>query len=123
VRLRDNDDYIEQDTSIVFKEPSMPDTHLRDRRQVIITNPLGLHLRHAAKLVAVAKSFSSDIQVVCRANTANAKSILDLVILTAECGTTIDIIAHGPDAEDAVTALADMIGAGLDCSVSRTVAA
>ncbi len=101
----------------------MTETPLRDRRQVIIIDPLGLHLRHAAKLVTLAKSFRSDIQVVCRGNTANAKSILDLVILTAECGTTLDIVAQGPDAEDAVTALTDMISAGLDGSVGRTAAA
>jgi phosphocarrier protein HPr len=101
----------------------MTETPLRDCRQVIIIDPLGLHLRHAAKLVVLAKSFSSDIRVVCRGNTVNAKSILDLVILAAECGTTLEIVAHGPDAEDADTALTDLIGTGLDGSVSRTVAA
>jgi phosphotransferase system HPr (HPr) family protein len=101
----------------------MIETPLRDHRQVIIIDPVGLHLRHAAKLVTLAKSFTSDIGVVCRGNTANAKSILDLVTLVAECGTALEIVAHGPDAEEAVTALAGMIGAGLDCSVSRTVAA
>jgi phosphocarrier protein HPr len=101
----------------------MTETSLRDHRLVIITNPLGLHLRHAAKVVVLAKSFRSDIQVVCRGNAANAKSILDLVILAAECGTTLEIVAHGPDAEDAVTALTDLILAGSDHSVSRTAAA
>jgi phosphocarrier protein HPr len=108
---------------IAFKEPPMTETPLRDRRQVILLDPLGLHLRPAAKLVVLAKSFRSDIRVVCRGNTANAKSILDLVMLAAECGTTLEIVAHGPDAEDAVTALADMISAGLDGSLGRTVAA
>lgn len=42
---------------------------------------------------------------------ADGKSILDLATLAAECGTTLDIEAHGPDAEDAVAAL---ILAGLD---------
>lgn len=101
----------------------MIETHLRDRRQVVINDPLGLHLRPAAKLVVLAKSFRSDILVVCRANTANAKSILDLVTLAADCGTTLEIVAQGPDAEEAVTALADMISAGLDGTVGRTVAA
>ena len=101
----------------------MTENTLRDRRQVIITNPLGLHLRHAAKLVVLAQSFRSDVRVVSRSNTASAKSILDLVTLVAECGTTLEIIAHGPDAEDAVTALADMIGAGLSGSAGQTVAA
>ena len=101
----------------------MTETSLRIRSQVVIIDPLGLHLRPAAKLVLLAKSFRSEIRVVCRGNTANAKSILDLATLAAECGTTLDIVAHGPDAEEAVTALTDLIGAGLDGSVGRTAAA
>jgi phosphocarrier protein HPr len=108
---------------IAFQESSMTETALRSRRQVIILDPLGLHLRPAAKLVVVAKSFQSDIWIVSRGNTANAKSILDLVTLTAECGTTLDILAQGPDAHEAVTALTDMIGAGFDGPVGRTAAA
>jgi phosphotransferase system HPr (HPr) family protein len=101
----------------------MTETPLRIRSQVVIIDPLGLHLRPAAKLVVLANSFQSDVQVVCGGNTANAKSILDLVILAAECGTALDIVAHGPDAEEAVTAFTDLIGAGLDGSVGRTAAA
>jgi phosphocarrier protein HPr len=108
---------------IAFKEPSMTETSLRNRRQAVIIDHLGLHLRPAAKLVILANTFQSDIRVVCKGNTANAKSILDLVTLGAECGTMLDIVAHGPDAEEAVNALTDLIGAGLDGFVERTVAA
>ena len=101
----------------------MNDTSPRSHREVIILDPLGLHLRPAAKLVALAKTFRSDIQVVFRENTANARSILDLVTLAADRGTTLDIVAEGPDAEEAVTALTDLIGAGLDSFVERTAAA
>ena len=101
----------------------MTETPLRIRSQVVIIDPLGLHLRPAAKLVVLAKSFRSDVQFACSANTANAKSILDLVMLAAECGTTLDIVAHGPDAEEAVTALTDLLGAGIDGSPGRTTAA
>jgi phosphocarrier protein HPr len=114
---------MKQDMPIAFKEPSMTETSPRSRRQVIILDPLGLHLRPAAKLVILAKLFRSDVSVVFRENTANAKSILDLVTLAAECGTMLDIVAHGPDAEEAVTALADLICNGLAGSVARTAAA
>jgi phosphocarrier protein HPr len=108
---------------IASKEPSMTETSLRSYRQVIILDPLGLHLRPAAKLVNLANTFRSEIRVVCKGNTANAKSILDLVTLAAECGTKLDIVAHGPDAEEAVTTLTDLLGTGLDGLVERTVAA
>ncbi len=101
----------------------MTETSLRIRSQVVIIDPLGLHLRPAAKLVVLANSFRSDVQVVCRGDNANAKSILDLATLAAECGTTLDIVAYGPDAQEAVTALTGLIGAGLDGSVGRTTAA
>jgi phosphocarrier protein HPr len=101
----------------------MLETPLRIRSQVVIIDPLGLHLRPAAKLVLVAKSFLSDVRVLCRGNTANAKSILDLATLAAECGTTLEIVAHGPDAQEAVTALTDLLNAGRDGPEARTAAA
>ena len=84
------------------------------RRRVVIVDALGLHLRPAAKFVTLARTFRSDIVVTCRGSGADGKSILDLATLAAECGTALDIEAHGPDAEDAVAALADLILAGLD---------
>jgi phosphocarrier protein HPr len=123
VRICDNADSIERDMPIASKEPSMTETPLRDRRQVVITDPLGLHLRHAARLVVLARSFRSDIQVVARGIAADAKSILDLVTLAAGCGTPLDIVARGPDAEEAVAALAGTIAAGLEDLASRGVAA
>jgi phosphotransferase system HPr (HPr) family protein len=101
----------------------MTETSLRIRGQVVIIDPQGLHLRPAAKLVVLAKSFRSDIRVIAEGSIADAKSILDLASLAAEFGTTLDIVAHGPDAEQAVAALTDLIGAGLDGSAVRTVAA
>ena len=73
--------------------------------------------------MVLAKSFRSDIRVIAKGTTADAKSLLDLVILAAECGTTLDIVAHGPDAEEAVAALTGLLGAGLDGSVGRAAAA
>jgi phosphotransferase system HPr (HPr) family protein len=86
-------------------------------------DPLGLHLRPAARLVSLAQSFRSEIRVICKGTMADAKSIIDLVTLAAECGTTLDIVAHGPDAEGAVAALTDLIGAGLEGSMSRGMVA
>ncbi len=101
----------------------MTETPLRDRRQAVILDPLGLHLRPAGKLVSLARSFRSEIRVICKGTVADAKSILDLVTLAAECGTTLEIVARGPDAEGAVAALTDLIGAGLDDAGSRGMAA
>jgi len=86
------------------------------RRQAVIVDPLGLHMRSAAKVVTLAQSFRSDIRVLAKGHSANGKSLLDLAILAAECGTALDIEAQGPDAEEAVFALAALIAAGLDAA-------
>jgi phosphocarrier protein HPr len=108
---------------IAFKEPSMTETSLGSRREVVILDPLGLHLRPAARLVVLAKSFRSDIRIVAKGRTADVRSILELATLAAECGTTLDIEAHGPDAEEAVAALAGLLVAGLDGTAVRGAAA
>jgi phosphotransferase system HPr (HPr) family protein len=101
----------------------MTETRLTDHRQVIILDPLGLHLRPAAELAALARSFRSDIRIIAKGATADAKSLLGLVTLAAGCGTTLDIVAHGPDAEAAIAALTGFFVAGLEGCMSRAVAA
>ena len=44
-------------------------------------------------------------------NEFNGKSILDLTSLAAECGTRLEVEARGPDAAEAVAALADLVSA------------
>jgi phosphocarrier protein HPr len=79
------------------------------RRQAAISNVLGLHLRAADKLVRLAQAFQSDVKVRSNGSIADGRSILDLLSLAAECGTMLDVEAHGLDAEDAVDALANLI--------------
>jgi len=79
------------------------------RRQVEITNELGLHLRPAQKFVQLASQFQSEIRVRVNGKDSNAKSILDLTLLAAENGTRLDLEARGPDAEAALDALARLV--------------
>jgi phosphocarrier protein len=91
---------------------SQPQDPLTAVRQVVIVDPLGLHLRPAERFVTLAQSFGSEVWVTCNGVKGNGKSILDLASLAAECGMTIEIKAHGPDAEVAVAALSELIKAG-----------
>lgn len=79
------------------------------RRQVEITNSLGLHLRPADKFVKLALHYKSEIRVHHNGTQFNGKSILDLTTLAAECGTRLELEARGPDAHEAVEALAGLI--------------
>ena len=82
------------------------------RRRVRIVNGYGLHMRPADKFVRLATSYQAEIQVDCEGVRANGKSILDMTGLAAECGRSLDLEARGPDAEEAVAALADLVAAG-----------
>ena len=84
------------------------DVHV-SRRQVIVSNVLGLHLRAADEFVKLAITFKSEIQVHSKGITVNGRSILSLLGLAAECGSILTIDAHGCDAEDAVAALSKLI--------------
>jgi len=79
------------------------------RRQVEITNSLGLHLRPADKFVKLALRYQAEIRVHYNGNQFNGKSILDLTTLAAECGTRLEVEARGPDAEAAIEALAALV--------------
>ncbi|MGC8643908.1 MAG: HPr family phosphocarrier protein [Isosphaeraceae bacterium] len=81
------------------------------RRQVEITNGLGLHLRPANKFVRLALHFKADIRVHYNGNQFNGKSILDLTSLAAARGTRLELEARGPDALEAVEALAKLVSA------------
>jgi phosphocarrier protein len=82
------------------------------RRRVQIVNAYGLHLRPATKFVKLAQSFQSEIRVECQGTQVNGKSVLDMTSLAAECGTVLDLEARGPDAEEALADLADLVAAG-----------
>ena len=101
----------------------MTEAPFRVRSQAVLNDSLGLHLRPAARLVVLAKSFRSDIRIIARGTMADGKSLLGLLALAIECGTTLEFVAHGPDAEEAVAALAGLICAGFDDSTCRGTAA
>src|SRR5271166_6590026 len=84
----------------------MPDSR---RRQVEITNELGLHLRAANRWVELARQFQSDVRVFWNGRAADGKSILDLLTLGAESGALIEIEVSGPDSEEAAEALYELV--------------
>jgi phosphocarrier protein HPr len=81
----------------------------RAERDCTIANQLGLHLRAAAAFVKVAERFKSDIVLERDTTRANGKSIIALVTLAAPVGTDVRVSADGIDADEAVSALAQLI--------------
>jgi len=78
-------------------------------KEVTIINRLGLHARAAGSFRSTAASFKADIEVIYDNITANAKSLLGLMALGAAQGTKFKIRARGPDARQAVDALAELV--------------
>lgn len=72
--------------------------------QLEITNAVGLHARPAALFVQEASKFESEITVSLDDSEADAKSILDILLLGANKGSVITVKAEGPDAEAALAA-------------------
>ena len=90
----------------------MDEGEMTARRQVQIVNADGFCLRPAHKFVTLAYSFQADIWIECQGSKADGKSILDIACLAAEYGTFLDLEARGPDAEEALTALAELVAVG-----------
>jgi phosphocarrier protein HPr len=78
-------------------------------RSVRIANKNGLHARPAAEIVKAAAKFKSDITIVRDDLEVNGKSIMGVMMLAAEFGSTVSLRAEGPDADEAVTTLAGII--------------
>jgi phosphoenolpyruvate-protein phosphotransferase len=81
---------------------------------IVIRNPHGLHARPATALADLAKSFQSTIRLRLDDRVADAKSLISLLKLGVESGSTIRVMADGADADSALSALRDAIEGGLE---------
>lgn len=84
---------------------------------ILVPNPTGLHARPAATFAGLAKQFRSDIRLRRGDDSANAKSIVSIMLLAIAHAQKVTITAHGPDADAAVAQLTEAIRSGLgeDC--------
>ncbi len=77
--------------------------------EVEIKNAEGLHMRPAMQFVDISNRFDSKISVSNGKTTVDGKSIMQMSMLAATCGTKLIIKAEGADAEDAVAALQELV--------------
>jgi phosphocarrier protein HPr len=82
------------------------------RQERKIRNRAGMHARAAVKFVQLAAHFKSEIRVMKDGASVNGKSIMGLLTLVAALGFSIVIEAEGPDADEAVKALGDLVDNG-----------
>ena len=91
---------------MTFREKRAP---VSTRREVRITNKLGLHARPAAQFVKRARSFRSEIWVVKDGKRYSAASLIDILRANLDCGATATLEAHGVDAEEALERLERLV--------------
>jgi len=78
-------------------------------RSVTIINKQGIHARPAAEIVKTASRFKSNITIVRDDLEVNGKSIMGVMMLAAECGSTIVIRAEGDDEDATLDALSALV--------------
>ncbi len=79
------------------------------KKELTIVNKLGLHARAAAKFVNVASSCASDIFIARDGRRVNGKSIMGVMMLAASCGSNVELSAEGPDEQEAIGKLEQLI--------------
>ena len=80
------------------------------KRQIRISNKLGLHARASAKLTQLASKFQSAVWIERNGRRVNAKSIMGVMMLAAGIGSTVEIEVDGPDETAAAEALEKLFG-------------
>ena len=76
---------------------------------VEIKNADGLHMRPAMQFVDIANKYKSSIRVSNEQTTADGKSIMQMSMLAALCGSRLKIRLEGPDASEAAESLRELV--------------
>jgi phosphocarrier protein HPr len=92
---------------MIFRQKRAP---VSARREVRISNKLGLHARPAAHFVKHVRTFRSDIWLTTTGGRYSASSLIDVLRANLDCGATATLEAHGVDAEEAVERLEKLLG-------------
>lgn len=86
-----------------------------EKRTVTIKHRFGIHARPAAKIVALCNTFASDVEIVKEGEEpANGKNILDVMMLAAAPGVSLELRVKGDDAPEAIERLAALMESDFD---------
>ncbi len=83
-------------------------------KDLVILNKLGMHARPSARFVKVSNRFKSEILVEKDGEQVNGKSIMGLMMLAAGQGSKLRVTAEGPDAQQALADLEQLVQTRFD---------
>jgi len=94
-------------SGMIFRQKRTP---VSMRREVRVSNKLGLHARPAAHFVKQVRTFRSEIYLVTAEGRYSASSLIEVLRANLECGANATLEAHGVDADEAVERLEKLLG-------------
>ena len=94
-------------SGMIFRQKRTP---VSMRREVRVSNKLGLHARPAAHFVKQVRTFRSEIYLVTAEGRYSASSLIEVLRANLECGASATLEAHGVDADEAVERLEKLLG-------------
>ena len=77
--------------------------------QYTVKNSLGIHARPAALLAQACTNFKSAVMIECNGNVASGNNVLQILALHAAKGSVLNITADGPDEEEAITKIQEVL--------------
>ncbi len=83
------------------------------RKRIVINNISGLHLRPTGMLCNMAIRFQSTIHFEFNNGVTNVKSVLSVLGACVKAGDEIELVCEGPDEEEALAAMIQLIESGL----------
>ena len=89
----------------------MSETGGEHRATLEIKNRLGLHARAAVLLVQTTNRFEAEVTVAKDGQIVNGRSIMGIMMLAAEQGSSIEVAATGPQAAEALQAIRELVDA------------
>ena len=81
-------------------------------REVPVVNPTGIHARPSHAIVSLASQYEAELKLIFDGRVADARSILSVMTLGATQGAEVRLEASGPQAEEALEAMAELFRAG-----------
>ncbi len=78
-------------------------------KTITIVNKLGLHARAATKLAQLSQQFDAQVCVELEGNSADAQSVMALMLLAGGQGKSVTVKAQGKEAEQALTSICQLI--------------
>lgn len=93
----------------VARSPRCPVPRPYLSEEFVLANRSGLHVLPAARLVKLANEYRAAIEIVCEGRKANAKVMVEVMALGAECGARIAVTATGSDADQAMAGIRSLV--------------